>query len=123
MTRQTAPELYDSFMTIRRALAHRHAEQVIESVYRMIHPVNFSTGICERLPTRLRMLPVPEVGWSDWGSVERIADTLQRLGKLNDAVQRARSGASVFQRRDARPQPSLSSPALKLRLATGSERS
>jgi mannose-1-phosphate guanylyltransferase len=123
MARQTEAELYDSFMAIRRALAHRHADHVTQSVYRLLRPVDFSTGVCERLPARLRVLPVPEVGWSDWGSVERIGDTLQRLGKMNDAVQRARSAASASQREDARPHPSLESPALKLRFATTSERS
>jgi mannose-1-phosphate guanylyltransferase len=92
MTRQTATELYDSFMVIRRALAHPYAAQVTESVYRLLPPVNFSTGICERLPARLRVLPVPEVGWSDWGSVERIGDTLQRLDKMTEAVRRVLSG-------------------------------
>jgi mannose-1-phosphate guanylyltransferase len=123
MTRQTDAELYDSFMAVRRALAHAHAAQVTESVYWMIRPVNFSPEVCARLPARLRVLPVPAVGWSDWGSVERIGDTLQRLGKMNDTVQRALSAASVSQQGEARPHPALGSPALTLRLATASERS
>jgi len=89
MTRQTAPDLYCSFMTIRRALATSHAKQVIERVYRILRPVNFSAEVCERLPARLRVLPVPTVGWDDWGSAERICATLQQLGKMDDAVQRA----------------------------------
>lgn len=95
MTRQTAAELYCSFMAIRRALVHSHAGQVTESVYRVMRPVNFSTEVCERLPAKLRVLPVPEVGWSDWGSVERICDALQRLGKMSDTVQRTLSREGI----------------------------
>jgi mannose-1-phosphate guanylyltransferase len=122
MTQQTTPELYDSFMVIRRALAHPHACHVTEDIYRLLRPVNFSTGVCERLPARLRVLPVPEVGWSDWGSVERIGDTLRRLGKMNDAVQRALAATSASQRGEAWPHPSLGNPAFQLRLVTASER-
>ena len=123
MTRQAAPELYDSFMAIRRALAHPHADHVTENIYRLLPSVNFSTEVCERLPARLRVLPVPEVGWSDWGSVERIGDTLRRLGKMNDAVWRALSVASASQRGEVPLHPLLGSPAPKLRLTTASERS
>jgi hypothetical protein len=121
MTRQTAPDLYNSFMALRRALAHPHTAQVTENVYRLLRPVNFSTGVCERLPARLRVLPVPEVGWSDWGSVERIGDTLRRLGKMNDAVQRALAATKAFQREEAWPLLTLGSQAHGIGLATASE--
>jgi mannose-1-phosphate guanylyltransferase len=121
MTRQTAPELYDSFTVLRRALAHRHTAQVTEDVYRLLRPVSFSTEVCERLPTRLRVLPVPEVGWSDWGSVERIGDTLRRLGKLNEAVQRALSATRASRREEAWPPFPFGSPVHGIGLATASE--
>ena len=47
---------------------------------------NFSSGICEPLSARLRVFPVPEVGWSDWGSVERILTSLKQMGKLEDGM-------------------------------------
>jgi mannose-1-phosphate guanylyltransferase len=122
MTREAAPKLYDSFMAIRRALGHARADQVIECVYRLLCPVNFSTEVCERLPARLRVLPVPDVGWSDWGSVERIGDTLQRLGKMNNTSQRVFTATKAPQQGEARPHPSLGGPALQLRLITASER-
>jgi len=122
MTRQTAAELYRNFMAIRRALANSHAGQVTESVYRMMRPVNFSTEVCERLPARLRVLPVPEVGWSDWGSVERICDALQQLGKMNDAVQRALAATRASRQGEECPHAPLGRTALKLGLAGASER-
>jgi hypothetical protein len=81
MIRQTAPDLYQDFMTIRRALDHPHVVETIANVYRPMRAVNFSSGVCALLPSRLRVLPTPEVGWSDWGSVERICTSLERLGK------------------------------------------
>lgn len=85
MTRQTAPDLYEDFMYLRRALRHSyaHAEEVTTRLYRTLRPVNFSSHICEVLPSRLRVLRVPEVGWSDWGSEERIRAFLRQLGKLD----------------------------------------
>jgi hypothetical protein len=103
MTRQTAPDLYDSFMAIRRALTHAQAQQATERVYSMLRPVNFSTGVCERLPARLRVLPVPEVGWSDWGSVERIGDTLRRRQNEQYGAAGVRSHESIPAGRGAAP--------------------
>jgi mannose-1-phosphate guanylyltransferase len=93
MIRKVAPELYSDFAAIRRALTAPHAAQVIESVYSMMRAVNFSTDVCQRLPARLRVLPVPEVGWSDWGSVERIVASLQGIGADQEVLARLRHRA------------------------------
>jgi hypothetical protein len=90
MARQAIPDLYDDFMYIRRALQNSHAPLVTDNVYRMIPQVNFSTAICQPLASRLRVLPVPDVGWSDWGSVERICASLEQMGKLDDCLARLR---------------------------------
>jgi mannose-1-phosphate guanylyltransferase len=90
MSRQVVPDLYEDFMHIRRALHNSHAPLVTDTVYRMIPPVNFSTAICQPLASRLRVLPVPDVGWSDWGSVERIFASLERMGKLEECLARLR---------------------------------
>ncbi len=91
MARQAQPDLYRNFMDIRRALHKPHANTVIESIYRLMRPVNFSSDLCEPLVNKLRVLPVPDVGWSDWGSVERICTTLEQLGKLDERFTRLRS--------------------------------
>ncbi len=61
---------------------------MIEQVYSVLRTVNFSAAVCERLAARLRVFPAPEVGWSDWGSVERILATLRRIGKLEECPER-----------------------------------
>lgn len=116
MTRQAAPDLYRDFMAIRRALGGPQAASVTECIYRTVRTVNFSSGVCEALPSRLRVLPAPAVGWSDWGSVERICDTLQQLGKMNDAVQRARSAVRASQRVEECPYPLVGRTAPSLGL-------
>lgn len=85
-----APDLYADFTVIRQALMQTDRTHVIDTVYAQMQPVNFSTAVCQRLPSRLRVFPLPEVGWSDWGSVERILWTLQRIGKLDEVLTRLR---------------------------------
>ena len=108
MTQQAAPDLARDFTLIRRMLSTPHAGFITEQVYQTMRPVNFSSAMCETLPSRLRVLPVPEVGWSDWGSVERICKTLQQLGKYEECLarlQQRRGTASLVL-------PSITSPQL-----------
>lgn len=88
MVRQEAPDLHRAFTEIRQALGTPDAPRVIERVYETLRAVNFSSDVCEPLAPWLRVLLVPEVGWSDWGSVERICATLQQLGKLDECLAR-----------------------------------
>jgi mannose-1-phosphate guanylyltransferase len=90
MMRQATPDLYNAFAHIRLGLRSVHAPLITEHVYESLRAVNFSSGVCERLASRLRVLPVPEVGWSDWGSMDRILASLQRVGKLEECLARLR---------------------------------
>jgi mannose-1-phosphate guanylyltransferase len=91
LTRQAAPDLFRAFRVIRRALRSDQAPRVTERVYETLRAVNFSSGVCEPLVSRLRVLRVPAVGWSDWGSVERICASLETLGDRNAGLARRRS--------------------------------
>jgi mannose-1-phosphate guanylyltransferase len=88
MVAQVAPDLTQAFRILQHALGNSEAGEVLEHIYATLRPVNFSVAVCEPLSSRLRVLPVPDVGWSDWGNVERICATLQQLGKLDDVIQR-----------------------------------
>ncbi len=100
MTRQVAPDLARDFTIIRRAVAAPtlHTEEMIARVYRVMRAVNFSADICQRLTERLRVWPMPDVGWSDWGSVERILQTLHEFGRLDACLARwrQRTGKAEF---------------------------
>jgi len=103
MIGQEAPDLYQAFAEIRQALGKPYAPLITEYVYETLRAVNFSSAVCEPLATRLRVLPVPEVGWSDWGSAKRICTSLQQLGKMGDTVQQALSAVRASQKEDERP--------------------
>jgi mannose-1-phosphate guanylyltransferase len=88
MVRQTAPDLADAFERIGHVLrlCGSYAPCFTEDAYERMRAVNFSSGVCEPLVSWLRVLPLPDVGWSDWGTAERIVASLQHVGKL-DAYQ------------------------------------
>ncbi len=86
MTQLTAPILFEDFMCIRRALRSPHGQEITEHGYRAMQAVNFSTDICQPLAARLRVLPTPDVGWSDWGSEERICSSLHRLSTFGGCL-------------------------------------
>jgi mannose-1-phosphate guanylyltransferase len=89
MIRHSAPDLCRTFNMIRLVLNSTHAQVFTQHAYETMRTLNFSTGVCEPLTSRLRVLPVPNVvGWSDWGSAERILQTLQRVGKLDECLAR-----------------------------------
>jgi mannose-1-phosphate guanylyltransferase len=81
MVREAVPDVYMHFLRLYHALGTPEAQHVMRRMYRHLRAVNFSSGVCEPWATTLRVLPVPDVGWSDWGSVERIVATIEQLGK------------------------------------------
>lgn len=90
MVRQTTPDLCHTFNTVRLMLRSEHAPLFIEHVYETMRTVNFSTEVCEPLASGLRVMPLPDVGWNDWGSRERICASLAQLGRLDECLARLR---------------------------------
>lgn len=76
LVRWCAPGLYHSFLEIGRAIGTRREQDVTESVYRTLAPLNFSRGVLEPVarhdPRRLAVVPARGVFWSDCGSEERL---------------------------------------------------
>jgi mannose-1-phosphate guanylyltransferase len=66
---ETLPELLDRFM---RSLRQDAPMECLEKLYATIPEVDFSRDVLERSPCRLSVLPVPECGWSDLGTIARI---------------------------------------------------
>jgi hypothetical protein len=90
MVRQVASDVDTAFADIRHAVGTRAETEVIACVYASLRCLNFSSGVCEPLVSRLRVLPLSDVGWSDWGSVKRICDSLAQMGKLDELLARSR---------------------------------
>lgn len=88
MVQEAAPDVYFHFLRIYRALGTPETQHITRRTYRHLRAVNFSSGVCELWATTLRVLPVPDVGWSDWGSVERIVATVEQLGKKSELLAR-----------------------------------
>jgi mannose-1-phosphate guanylyltransferase len=88
MVSRSAPELYSIFSTIRFMLPSDHARSVVEFAYRNLRPVNFSSAILTKCNSHLRVVRVPHVGWSDWGTKERILTSLKEIGRLDECLQR-----------------------------------
>lgn len=92
MARMICPKLYGSFSRIKDAIGTSKEREVLEREYRWMETVNFSRGFLEVLalkdPGSLAVLPVPDLGWSDWGSEGRILGVLKEIGlntRLNDS--------------------------------------
>jgi mannose-1-phosphate guanylyltransferase len=83
MVQRSSPALYHAFRLIQMTLRQSCTPRFIEHLYEVIPAVNFSSAICEPLASRLSVLAVPDVGWSDWGTVGSILRTLKKLGKTD----------------------------------------
>jgi mannose-1-phosphate guanylyltransferase len=86
LMRWLAPALYQAFDRLEAAIGTTREQVTTETVYRSIVPANFSTQILQSDDTarvaRLLVLPVRGVGWSDWGSADRLTADLERMGGL-----------------------------------------
>jgi mannose-1-phosphate guanylyltransferase len=82
MVRDTVPSLYNAFGLIQSTLGSIHAPGFIQHIYQTIPNVNFSSDICAPMAKKLRVLKVPNVGWSDWGTVASILRSLVEMDKL-----------------------------------------
>jgi mannose-1-phosphate guanylyltransferase len=89
MVQRTSPLLYHAFRMIQMTQRGDSPAQALEHIYQAIPAVNFSSAICEPLAARLCVLPVPDVGWSDWGTAGSILRTLKKLGEFEAFYARA----------------------------------
>jgi mannose-1-phosphate guanylyltransferase len=55
---------------------------VLQAIYAEMPPANFSRSVLERAES-LSVLPVDGCGWSDWGTPERVYQSLAGLGRLD----------------------------------------
>ncbi len=76
LARRYTPALFRSFAPLWEAAGEAEERQAAEEIYRGLAPLNFSRDFLEivalREPSRLFVLPVRGVTWSDWGSERRV---------------------------------------------------
>jgi mannose-1-phosphate guanylyltransferase len=97
----------DTVRNMRAALASEAGAQAdaLTHLYQNLANVDFSRDILEGQEAKLRVLPVPQCGWSDLGTPERVAQTLQQL-----------PGAAGFGHGASATRPYLNLAAAHLRL-------
>lgn len=102
---RATPELYRAFDPIQNAIGTVDERSVIEKVYEELPSLNFSRSALELLPSEHRralvVLPVPGITWTDWGTRDRLSNTLHWLGASRDA----RRGGALFSTRAVTVRP------------------
>jgi len=74
------PELYWLFDDASVTFGTAAEERSINSLYKLIGEINFSSEVLEKVSEELLVMRVGEVGWSDWGEPQRVLGTLSNLG-------------------------------------------
>ncbi len=78
--RKSAPEMLHAAL---HAFTSQYAFQnpiVAERFFASLRPLNFSKHVLEGHPNRLRVLCIEGVRWSDWGTGERVEQSLSMIG-------------------------------------------
>lgn len=80
MIRRSVPDLYNAFAVAWTTLGTPDEDAAIHSLYHQLPDTNFSREILAASPGDLAVLPVGDVGWSDWGDPGRVLSTLAQIG-------------------------------------------
>jgi mannose-1-phosphate guanylyltransferase len=90
LVRKHLPDLAVCFTLLQRFLGTVREQDVIDDVYRAIPKVNFSTSVLAGRDVASLVLPVRNIRWSDWGTKERIVDTIAELRQSWPTLNQAR---------------------------------
>jgi mannose-1-phosphate guanylyltransferase len=82
------PAMMRRLRDVRDVLAHPAGElpevrvaEVVERAYHRMPAGDFSRDLLQRCPDSALVLPLEGLEWSDWGRPERVAASVERLGK------------------------------------------
>jgi mannose-1-phosphate guanylyltransferase len=76
------PEMMHSFNRLRDAIDTHYEDFVLEEIYESMPKRNFSSDLLARATDNIAVMAMEGVLWSDWGRMERIVETLRRVGKI-----------------------------------------
>ncbi len=82
--RAALPGLYERLERVRPFTASPAEAAAIERAYALCPDANFSTSVLSAAPERLAVSPLPPMAWSDWGTPERVIQTLRGEGIVPD---------------------------------------
>jgi mannose-1-phosphate guanylyltransferase len=75
------PGMLRLFEKLYGAIGMPHEDSVLSTIYEFMPEQNFSRDLLTPAASHLAVMPMEDIIWSDWGRVERIAETLFRVGK------------------------------------------
>jgi mannose-1-phosphate guanylyltransferase len=83
--RQRVPEIVDEMQAAVRSDLTHDVDSATEELYEGLPTIDFSRNILEGQESQLRVLPVPDCGWSDLGTPVRVETVLRRLPRISAA--------------------------------------
>lgn len=81
MGRRCFPDIVSRFERLHSVIGTSEEGRVLEQIYQDMPALNFSRDLLQHLPERVAVMELRDVLWSDWGKPERIAETIQRIGR------------------------------------------
>ena len=85
--RRALPEIHERLARIRRFAGTDQEDSALEAAYARTPSANFSGDVLSAVPDVLAVSELPPVGWSDWGTPDRVIATLRREGIFPDWLQ------------------------------------
>ena len=79
-SRRALPELYERLRRIRPFAGTERESEAIDGAYALAPVADFSRAVLAAAPDRLGVSRLPAMSWSDWGTPERVFETLRREG-------------------------------------------
>src|SRR5262249_50881844 len=76
LARATLPAQVDSFESYRRAVHTSPRVDALTDIYARMTPADFSRNVLEH-SNGLEVVSLPPCGWSDWGTPERVLESLR----------------------------------------------
>jgi mannose-1-phosphate guanylyltransferase len=78
---QCFPAIMNHFERLGDAIGTSEEGRVLRTIYNEMPRMNLSSDLLQRVPERVAVIELFDVLWSDWGKPERIAETIQRIGR------------------------------------------
>ena len=78
--RRALPEMSDRLRRLRAFVDTPAEAQVLETAYMLSPAANFSQSVLASATRQLAVSRLPAMTWSDWGTPERVIETLRREG-------------------------------------------
>lgn len=76
------PQIWMHFNKILEAIGTSREYLIVEGEYRQMDRASLSHGILEKNPPNISVIEMKDIFWSDFGSGERVVETLERIGRL-----------------------------------------